>query len=92
MAQDTGLGPGTCPGLAAMVTQAFLWDKLPIAEIVNVKVVTLDQAPEGYKNVDAGTASKFVLEDAASADLNRCDYSAASTACSDPRAFERPAP
>jgi glutathione-independent formaldehyde dehydrogenase len=24
-------------------------------------VIKLDQAPEGYKNFDAGTASKFVI-------------------------------
>jgi glutathione-independent formaldehyde dehydrogenase len=25
-------------------------------------VIRLDQAPEGYKNFDAGTASKFVID------------------------------
>jgi len=39
-----------------------LWDRLPIAEIVNVKVIKLDQAPEGYKDFDAGAASKFVID------------------------------
>jgi glutathione-independent formaldehyde dehydrogenase len=42
--------------------QAILWDRLPIAKIVNVKVITLDQAPEGYKRFDAGAASKFVID------------------------------
>jgi glutathione-independent formaldehyde dehydrogenase len=42
--------------------QAILWDRLPIAEIVNVKVITLDQAPDGYKNFDAGAANKFVID------------------------------
>ena len=42
--------------------QAILWDGLPIAEIVNVKVITLDQAPEGYRNFDAGVANKFVID------------------------------
>jgi glutathione-independent formaldehyde dehydrogenase len=42
--------------------QAILWDKLPIAEVVNVKVIKLDQAPEGYKNFDAGAANKFVID------------------------------
>jgi glutathione-independent formaldehyde dehydrogenase len=42
--------------------QAILWDKLPIAEAVNVKVIKLDQAPEGYKDFDRGVASKFVLD------------------------------
>jgi len=34
--------------------QAILWDRLPIAKIVNVKVINLEQAPEGYKYFDAG--------------------------------------
>jgi glutathione-independent formaldehyde dehydrogenase len=42
--------------------QAILWNRLPIAEIVNVKVITLDQAPDGYKNFDAGAAHKFVMD------------------------------
>src|SRR3981189_3142078 len=42
--------------------QAILWDRLPIAEIVNVKVIELEQAPEGYKSFDAGAASKFVID------------------------------
>jgi len=42
--------------------QAILWDRLPIAKIVNVKVIDLEQAPEGYKSFDAGVASKFVID------------------------------
>jgi glutathione-independent formaldehyde dehydrogenase len=42
--------------------QAILWDRLPIAKIVNVKVINLDQAAEGYKYFDAGAASKFVID------------------------------
>jgi glutathione-independent formaldehyde dehydrogenase len=42
--------------------QAILWDRLPIAKIVNVKVIDLEQAPEGYKNFDAGVANKFVID------------------------------
>src|SRR6202161_2714077 len=42
--------------------QAILWDRLPIAKIVNVKVITLEQAPEGYKSFDAGVANKFVID------------------------------
>lgn len=41
--------------------QAILWDILPIAEIVNVKAISLEQAPQGYKSFDAGVASKFVI-------------------------------
>jgi glutathione-independent formaldehyde dehydrogenase len=38
--------------------QAILWDRLPIAEIVNVKVIS----PEGYRNFDAGVPNKFVID------------------------------
>jgi threonine dehydrogenase-like Zn-dependent dehydrogenase len=44
------------------VMQAVLWDRLPTAKIVNVKVISLGQAPEGYKNFDAGVAGKFVID------------------------------
>ena len=42
--------------------QAILWDRLPIAEIVNAKVITLDEAPEGYQSFDSGVANKFVID------------------------------
>jgi glutathione-independent formaldehyde dehydrogenase len=42
--------------------QAIFWDRLPIAEIVNVKVISLDQAPDGYRSFDAGVPNKFVID------------------------------
>jgi glutathione-independent formaldehyde dehydrogenase len=42
--------------------QAILWDRLPIAEIVNVKVISLDEAPDAYRRFDAGVAAKFVID------------------------------
>jgi glutathione-independent formaldehyde dehydrogenase len=42
--------------------QAILHDRLPIAKIVNATVISLDQAPEGYKEFDNGAAKKFVLD------------------------------
>jgi glutathione-independent formaldehyde dehydrogenase len=42
--------------------QAILHDRLPIAKIVNATVITLDQAPQGYKDFDKGVAKKFVLD------------------------------
>ncbi|MCC3152537.1 formaldehyde dehydrogenase, glutathione-independent [Hymenobacter sp. BT770] len=41
--------------------QAILYDKVQIAKAVNVEVITLDQAPEGYAEFDSGVAKKFVL-------------------------------
>jgi glutathione-independent formaldehyde dehydrogenase len=42
--------------------QAIWHDRLPIAEIVNAKVISLDDAPKGYKDFDKGAAVKFVLD------------------------------
>jgi len=41
--------------------QAILHDRLPIAKIVNATVISLDKAPQGYKDFDSGAAKKFVL-------------------------------
>ena len=41
--------------------QAILHDRIPIAKIVNATVISLDQAPQGYKDFDKGAAKKFVL-------------------------------
>ncbi len=42
--------------------QAILHDRLPIAKIVNATVITLDQAPDGYRDFDKGVAKKFVID------------------------------
>ena len=42
--------------------QAILHDRLPIAKIVNATVISLDDAPQGYKDFDKGAAKKFVLD------------------------------
>jgi glutathione-independent formaldehyde dehydrogenase len=42
--------------------QAILHDRLPIAKIVNATVITLDDAPKGYKDFDKGVAKKFVID------------------------------
>ena len=42
--------------------QAILHDRLPIAKIVNATVVSLDEAPTGYRDFDKGVARKFVLD------------------------------
>jgi len=41
---------------------AILHDKIQIARAVNVEVITLDQAPQGYKDFDKGIAKKFVID------------------------------
>jgi len=42
--------------------QAILYDRLPIAKVVNATVIPLEDAPQGYKDFDAGAAKKFVLD------------------------------
>jgi glutathione-independent formaldehyde dehydrogenase len=42
--------------------QAILHGRLPIAKIVNATVISLDEAPQGYRDFDSGVAKKFVLD------------------------------
>jgi glutathione-independent formaldehyde dehydrogenase len=42
--------------------QAILWDRINIAEVVNVQVIGLDDAPAAYGEFDAGVAKKFVID------------------------------
>ena len=42
--------------------QAILWDRIKIAEVVGVEVITLDDAPMGYAEFDAGAPKKFVID------------------------------
>jgi glutathione-independent formaldehyde dehydrogenase len=42
--------------------QAILWDRIRIADIVGVQVISLDQAPNGYGEFDAGAPKKFVID------------------------------
>lgn len=41
---------------------AILHDRLPIAKIVNAKVIPLESAAQGYASFDAGVAAKYVLD------------------------------
>jgi glutathione-independent formaldehyde dehydrogenase len=63
-AKSHALHTGQTPVLKynRQLMQAILWDRLPIAKIVNVKVIKLEQAPEGYESFDAGVANKFVID------------------------------
>ncbi len=42
--------------------QAILRDRLPIADIVNSRIISLEDAAHGYKSFDQGAATKFVLD------------------------------
>ena len=41
---------------------AILYDRIKIAKAVNVRVITLDEGPQGYKDFDKGSATKFVID------------------------------
>jgi len=41
---------------------AILFGKVKIAKAVNVTVIKLDEAPQGYKDFDKGAAKKFVID------------------------------
>ena len=55
---------GQCPVMRyhRQLMQAILYDKIDIAKAVNVQTITLDDAPNGYKDFDKGAATKFVLD------------------------------
>ncbi|TPE55339.1 formaldehyde dehydrogenase, glutathione-independent [Maribrevibacterium harenarium] len=55
---------GQCPVMKyhRALMQAILFDKLEIAKAVNVQMIGLDQAPEGYADFDGGAAKKFVID------------------------------
>lgn len=55
---------GQCPVMKyhRQLMQAILHDKIQIAEAVNVTVISLDDAPQGYKDFDKGAAKKFVID------------------------------
>src|SRR3954463_10839816 len=55
---------GQCPvkKYNRQLMQCILHDKIDIAKAVNVKTITLDQSPKGYKDFDKGAATKFVID------------------------------
>ena len=55
---------GQCPVMKYhhQLMNCILHDKIQIAKAVNVTVISLDEAPQGYKDFDQGAAKKFVLD------------------------------
>ncbi len=41
---------------------AILSERCQIAKAVNATVISLDDAPDGYRDFDSGVAKKFVLD------------------------------
>jgi glutathione-independent formaldehyde dehydrogenase len=42
--------------------QAILYGKARPAQATNVTIISLDEAPKGYKDFDKGAAKKFVID------------------------------
>ena len=55
---------GQCPVMRyhRQLMMAILNDKVQIAKAVNATVISLDDAPQGYKDFDKGAARKYVLD------------------------------
>lgn len=58
------LSTGQCPVMKynRQLMMAILHDKVQIAKAVNVQTISLDEAPQGYKDFDKGAATKFVID------------------------------
>lgn len=63
-AKSHSLHTGQCPVMKyhRALMQAILFDRVKIAEAVNVQLISLDQAPQGYADFDGGAAKKFVID------------------------------
>jgi len=55
---------GQCPVMRyhRQLMQAILHDKIQIAKAVNVTVIPIEQAPQGYHDFDKGAARKYVID------------------------------
>jgi glutathione-independent formaldehyde dehydrogenase len=63
-AKSQSFTTGQCPVMKYHngLMQMILNDKAHIAKAVNATVISLDEAPQGYKDFDSGVAKKFVLD------------------------------
>jgi glutathione-independent formaldehyde dehydrogenase len=63
-AKSLTFATGQCPVMRyhRALMEAILHDRAHIAQAVNATVITLDDAPEGYRDFDSGVAKKFVLD------------------------------
>ena len=62
-AKSLSFTTGQCPVMRyhRQLMNAILHDKVQIAKAVNATVISLEDAPQGYKDFDKGAAKKFVL-------------------------------
>ena len=62
-AKSLSFTTGQCPVMKynRQLMMAILHDKVQIGKAVNAKAISLEDAPRGYKEFDAGAATKYVL-------------------------------
>ncbi len=63
-AKSCSFHTGQCPVLRynRQLMKAILHDKVHPAKAVNVTMISLDDAPKGYKDFDQGAAKKYVID------------------------------
>ena len=63
-AKSQSFTTGQCPVMRyhRQLLNAILNDRVQIADAVNATVITLDDAPRGYRDFDHGAAKKFVID------------------------------
>lgn len=63
-AKSLSFTTGQCPVMRyhRQLMMAILNDKVQIAKAVNATVISLAEAPQGYKDFDKGVAKKFILD------------------------------
>lgn len=63
-AKSHSIHTGQCPVMKyhRQLMNAILYDKVKIADAVNVKIISLQDAVQGYRDFDKGAAKKFVID------------------------------
>lgn len=63
-AKSHSIHTGQCPVMKYhhQLMNAILYDKIKIADAVNVQIISLQDAVQGYKDFDKGAAKKFVID------------------------------
>ena len=63
-AKSHSIHTGQCPVMKyhRQLMNAILYDKIKIADAVNVEVISLQDSVKGYADFDKGAAKKFVID------------------------------
>lgn len=63
-AKSHSIHTGQCPVMKyhRQLMNAILYDKIKIADAVNVQIISLQESVQGYKDFDKGAAKKFVID------------------------------